>query len=86
MAESGFSGFDATIWFGVLAPARTPVPIIDKLHREIARILAMTDVRSKFTDLGMEPIGNSPDEFSLVIKTEIPKWAKVIKESGMKPD
>ena len=86
MAESGYPGFEATIWFGVLAPARTPAPIIDKLHREIARILALPDVRTKFADLGMEPIGNSPDEFSRIIKAEIPKWAKVIKESGMKPE
>ena len=86
MAESGFPGFDATIWFGVLAPARTPAPVIGKLHHEIIRILALSDVRSKFADLGMEPIGNSPDEFSLIIKAEIPKWAKVIKESGMKLD
>ncbi len=86
MAESGFPGFDATIWFGVLAPARTPAPVIGKLHHEIIRILALSDVRSKFADLGMEPIGNSPDEFSFIIKAEIPKWAKVIKESGMKLD
>ena len=51
-----------------------------------ARSLAQADVRAKFTDLGLESIGNSPDEFAAVINSEIPKWAKIIKESGIKPD
>ena len=86
IAESGYPGFEVTGWNGLLAPAKTPSPIIRKLHLETVKALAVPDVRAKFADLGMEGIGNSPDEFAAVIKSEIPKWAKVIKESGIRPD
>jgi len=86
IAESGFPGFESTGWNGLLAPARTPATILRKLHLETVKALALTDVRAKLADLGVEGIGNSPDEFAAVIKSEIPKWAKVIKESGMKAD
>ena len=86
IAESGYPGFEVTNWYGLLAPARTPSAIIRKLHLETVKALALPDLRGKLTDLGMEVIGNSPDEFAAVIKSEIPKWAKVIKESGIKPD
>jgi tripartite-type tricarboxylate transporter receptor subunit TctC len=86
IAESGYPGFDATNWYGLVAPAMTPVPIIRRLNLETVKALALPDLRDKLTDLGMEVIGNSPDEFASVIKAEIPKWAKVIKESGIKPD
>jgi len=84
--ESGVRGFEATLWGGLLAPAGTPVTIIRKLHLETAKTLAQPDVRAKFADLGFETIGNSPDEFAAAIKSEIPQWAKVIKESGIRPD
>jgi tripartite-type tricarboxylate transporter receptor subunit TctC len=86
IAESGYPGFEATVWFGLLAPARTPATIVRKLHLQTVNALAQSDVRAKFADLGVEGIGNSPDEFASVIKSEIPKWAKVIKDSGIKPD
>jgi tripartite-type tricarboxylate transporter receptor subunit TctC len=86
IAESGYPGFEVTGWIGLLAPARTPATIVRKLHLETVKALALPDLRAKFADLGLEPIGNSPDEFVAVIKSEIPKWAKVIKESGIKPD
>jgi tripartite-type tricarboxylate transporter receptor subunit TctC len=86
IAESGYPGFEVTGWIGLLAPARTPATIVGKLHLETVKALALPDLRAKFADLGLEPIGNSPDEFAAVIKSEIPKWAKVIKESGIKPD
>jgi len=86
MHESGFQGFETTSWFGLLAPAATPAPIVRKLHLETVRALALPEVRAKLADLGMEVIGNSPNEFAAVIKAEIPRWAKVIKESGVKAD
>jgi tripartite-type tricarboxylate transporter receptor subunit TctC len=86
IAESGYPGFDSTVWFGLLAPAKTPATIVSKLHLETVRALALPDVRGKLADLGIEVIGNSPDEFAAVIKSEIPKWAKVIKDSGMKAE
>jgi tripartite-type tricarboxylate transporter receptor subunit TctC len=86
VAESGYPGFESTSWNGLLAPAGTPATITRKLHLETVKALALPDVRAKLADLGLEGIGNSPDEFAAVIKSEIPKWAKVIKESGIKPD
>ncbi len=84
MAEQGFPGFDSAAWFGLMAPAGTPAPVVAKLHAETAKILARADVREKFGALGMEVIGNTPAEFADVIKAEIPVWAKVIKASGVK--
>jgi len=84
MAESGFPGFDATAWFALVAPAGTPEPIVAKLQREAARILALPDVRKKFDELGMVPVGNTPAEFAAAMKAEIPQWAKLIKDAGIK--
>src|SRR5215210_4935921 len=86
IAESGYPSFEFTNWSGLLAPARTPAPIVRRLHLETVKVLALPDVRAKLVDLGQEVVGNSPDEFAGVIKSGIPKWAKVIKESGIKPD
>jgi tripartite-type tricarboxylate transporter receptor subunit TctC len=86
IAESGYPGFEVTSWGGLLAPARTPATTVRKLHLETVKVLALPDLRAKLAELGIEGIGNSPDEFAAVIKSEIPKWAKVIKESGIKPD
>ena len=84
MAESGFPGFDATPWFGLMAPAATPASIIEHLHYEAAKVIALPGLRKKFEDLGMQPIGNSPTEFASAIRAEIPYWAKVIADSRMK--
>ena len=84
MDESGYPGFDAVPWFGLMAPAGTPQPIIDKLHRETARVLATPDVRKKMAGYGLDIIGNSPAEFAAVIKAETPAWAKIIKDAGIK--
>ena len=86
MDESGYPGFEATPWQGLVAPARTPETIVRKLHLETVKVLALPDVRAKLADLGMEAIGNTPEEFGAAIKLQIPKWAKLIKESGIKPD
>ena len=83
MDESGFLGFDATAWFGLMAPAGTPALIVDKLHRETIKALAAPDLRKKFDELGMVPIGNSPTEFASVIKTETQYWEKIIKAIGL---
>jgi tripartite-type tricarboxylate transporter receptor subunit TctC len=84
MAEAGFPGYEAVPWFGLMAPAGTPAAIIEKIHRDTVRALAMPDMRKKFGDLGLDVIGNSPAEFAEAIKTETPHWAKVIKEAGIK--
>ena len=84
MAESGFPGFEAVPWFGLLAPAGTPQDVLDRLHDETVRTLSLPQVRRRFDELGLEPIGNTPAEFSAVISKEIPEWAKVINDAGIK--
>jgi tripartite-type tricarboxylate transporter receptor subunit TctC len=84
MAESGFPGFEAVPWFGLLAPSGTPKDVLDKLHGETVKTLAMPEVRKKFDELGLEPVGNMPSEFAAVIRKETPEWAKVIKDAGIK--
>jgi tripartite-type tricarboxylate transporter receptor subunit TctC len=86
IAESGFPGYEATLWGGLLAPAGTAPAVVDKLHLETTNALAQADLRGKLAELGMETVGNSPDEFTAVIKSEIPKWAKLIKDSGIKAE
>jgi tripartite-type tricarboxylate transporter receptor subunit TctC len=84
MAESGFPGFEAVPWFGLLAPAGAPQEVLDKLHDETVKALALPEVRKKFDELGLEPVGNTPAEFAAVIKKETPEWAKVIRDAGIR--
>jgi tripartite-type tricarboxylate transporter receptor subunit TctC len=84
MAESGFPGFEAVPWFGLLAPAGTPKDVLDKLHAETAKALASADVRKKFDELGLEPVGNTPPEFAQIIRKDTPEWAKVIRDADIK--
>src|SRR5262245_43200200 len=84
MEELGFAGFDATAWFGLMAPAGTPQPIIDKLHAETVKVMAQPDVRTKLEGLGLQLVGNTPAEFAGIVKTEMPMWGKVIKDAGIK--
>ena len=84
--ESGVRGFEVTLWGGLLAPVGTPATVVHKLHLETVNALAQPEMRAKFADLGLEPIGNSPDEFAAVIKSETPRWAKRINDAGIKPD
>jgi tripartite-type tricarboxylate transporter receptor subunit TctC len=84
VAETGLPGYSSLGWFGLFAPAGTPKDVIDKLHGETARTLALPEVRKKFDELGLEPVGNTPAEFAAVIKKETPEWAKVIKDAGIK--
>src|SRR6201988_4129471 len=84
MAESGFPGFEAVPWFGLMAPAAAPKDVVEKLHGETVKALALPEVRKKFDELGLEPIGSTPAEFTAIIRKEMPEWAKVIKDAGIK--
>jgi tripartite-type tricarboxylate transporter receptor subunit TctC len=86
IAESGLPGFEVVGWYGVLAPARTPQPVVSRLHGEFIKILQTPDVRARLLGEGAEPVGNSPAEFAAFIKTDIARWAKVIKAAGAKLD
>jgi len=84
MEELGFPGFDATAWFGLMAPAGTPAAITDKLHKETLRVLALPDVKGRLEGLGVQLVGNTPAEFAGIVRTELPAWGKVIKDAGIK--
>jgi tripartite-type tricarboxylate transporter receptor subunit TctC len=86
IAESGLPGFEVVGWYGVLAPARTPHPIVVRLHNELVKILQTQDIRDRLLSEGAEPVGNTPAEFTAFIKTDIGRWAKVIKAAGAKLD
>jgi len=83
VAEAGVPGYDSGAWFGLVAPANTPKEIVNKLSRETARILKLPDVSARLSDLGAEPVGGTPEQFSAHIKSEIAKWAKVIKDANV---
>ena len=84
MIESGFPDFEATAWIGVLAQGATPRNIIDRYNKEIVKILNSPDIREKLKDMEFEHVASSPEQFAAWIKTEIPRWAKVIKATGAK--
>ncbi len=81
MAEAGVPGYELVSWQGVFAPAGTPKEIVKRLQVEIGKILAMPDVRERFDSLGVEPSGNTPEEFATFQKAEIAKWAKIVKNA-----
>jgi tripartite-type tricarboxylate transporter receptor subunit TctC len=83
VAESGLPGYEAGSWYGVVAPARTPQPIVARLHAEIIKVLALPDVRERLVSQGIDPVGNTPDQFAAYIRAEIVKWAKIIKSTGV---
>ncbi|MCC7347278.1 MAG: tripartite tricarboxylate transporter substrate binding protein, partial [Variibacter sp.] len=87
VAELGFPGFEAMTWHSLVAPAGTPKAVIAKLHEAALHALRDPEVRRQFTDMGIEVSGTSPEELRAYIKSEIPKWAKIVRESGAKaPD
>ena len=83
IAESGVPGYDSGAWFGLLAPAGTQKAIVDKLAIETSRILKLPDVSRRISELGADPVGGTPQQFTALIKSEIAKWAKVIKEANV---
>lgn len=84
IAESGIPGFSVTSWFGVAAPARTPRPIVDRLHGEFVRALNSPDLSERIKGMGADPIGNTPEQYTAFVKNEIAKWGKVIRAAGIK--
>lgn len=86
IGESGYPGFDAVSWFGLLAPAGTPAAIVERINTEVNKILTLPDVKEKIASEGGEPIGGTPQEFARILAEELPRWAKLVKESGAKLD
>jgi tripartite-type tricarboxylate transporter receptor subunit TctC len=86
VAQSGLPGFEVVGWFGLFAPSRTPVSIVNKLNKEIVKILQMKDVQEKFSAHGLIPGGGSPKELGQFLHTEIAKWKSLIQTAGIKSE
>jgi tripartite-type tricarboxylate transporter receptor subunit TctC len=86
IAESGLPGYDAPQWYGLLTTAGTPAPVIDRLHRETARVLAQADMKQRLEADGTRVVAGTPGEFARYLKNEIDKWAGVIRSAGIKPE
>jgi len=86
IAEAGFPGQEADTLLGILVPARTPKAIVDRLHQEIKRIVAMPEVKDHLDAIGFVPVANTPEEFAAIIKEETTRWAKVIHAANIKAE
>ena len=86
IAEAGYPGFEASAWYSVMAPAGTPKPVVSRLNGEILRALKMPEVKDRLENVGFELVGSSPEACGAYIKSEIAKWAKVVKASGVKAE
>ena len=86
VAESALPGFDVTVWFAVLAPAATPREIVNRLNAEVVKAIKTQDMRDRLAQQGAEAIGNTPEDFAAIIKRDLAKWAKVVKDANIKLD
>ncbi|OGA38939.1 MAG: hypothetical protein A3G24_12415 [Betaproteobacteria bacterium RIFCSPLOWO2_12_FULL_62_13] len=86
VAEIGITGYEYTQWYGLLAPAKTPVPIISKLNAEFINVLQMPEIRALLAKQSIEITTNTPEQFAAFIKSELAKWNRVVKETGMRID
>lgn len=84
LAESGVQGYSVWPWYGVLAPARTPKAVVNKLQQEIAAVLELPELRDRYLKGGFEPIGNSPEEFGRQIRSDLARWGKVVRDANIK--
>ena len=84
-AEAGLTGFDVSAWYGLLAPAGTPKAVVTRIHDEVVKILATPEMKERFlTTIGGDPVGGTPDQLAADIKSDIARWAKIVKQSGLK--
>jgi tripartite-type tricarboxylate transporter receptor subunit TctC len=84
IAEAGVPGYEATIWLGLMAPAKTPRPVLDRLNAEVNKIINSPDVKENWAKQGATPMGMTPEQFGKFMRADIRKWAKLVNETGMK--
>jgi len=82
--ESGLPGFVVDSWVGILAPAKTPRAVVERLQSNIAAVLQLPDVRERYAVLGIDPVGNRPDEYAAQIRADLERWGPVVKQAGIK--
>ena len=83
---AGLKGYEANVWFGLFAPTGTPPAVISRLNAEIEKLEQQKDIRDRLTTLGFDPVRNTPEQFLQLLRTDVAKWAKVVRDSGAKPD
>jgi tripartite-type tricarboxylate transporter receptor subunit TctC len=86
IAEAGVPGYEASSWYALLVPAGTPAAVVGKLNADVVRTLKLPDVRETLSGMGIEVVGSTPEQLARHIGTEQPKWARVIKQSGIRVD
>ncbi len=86
VAESGVPGYEASSWFGIVAPAATPREIITRLHATLVKTIGDKEVSQRLSSQGMEPVLNTPEQFAERIKTDLPRWGKLVRAAGIKPE
>lgn len=86
IAEQGVTGYEAVQWYGLMAPAGTPKDIVAKLNKAVVFALQDSGVRERFQASGADPVGNTPEEFAALVRSDMAKWAKVVKAAGIKPE
>ena len=86
VAEAGVPGYEASPWYGLLVRTGTPAEIISRLHAESVKVLKQPDVKERFGATDLEPIGSTPEQFGIHIRSEISKWGKIVKATGLRPD
>ena len=86
VAEAGVPGYEASTWYAMFAPAATPAPVLERLHREVALVAKSADIRKQLAAVGIDPVGGTPGDLAKYLRSEIVKWGKVAKASGAKAD
>ncbi len=86
IAELGLPGYEVSVWYGVLAPTGTPAAAITRLYNEITKIVLLPEIKERWAALGAEPLQSTPEKFAAFLKADVGKWAKVIREAGVKID
>ena len=86
LTQAGIKGLEVPVWAGILTAARTPAPAINRLYKEVHEVLQLPDVRGRLDQLGADVVGDGPQSFDALLKTDLARWAKVIKTAGIKLD
>ena len=84
IAEAAIPNYEISLWYGLLAPANTPQPVIERLHAEITRIIALPAISGQWAVLGAEPVSTNPEQFAAFLKQDMVKWQRVTREAGVK--